>query len=920
MPKCLACYREMPEGSRFCASCGRPVTSTGDDLTVATVPPEKLGLETSVGVSPPSNPKSSTTDPFASSDASEDRFIPGTVIANRYRIVALLGRGGMSEVYRANDLKLGQSVALKFLPEAVSRDQASLERFHNEVRIARRISHPNVCRVYDIGEVDGHHFISMEYVDGEDLGSLLRRIGRLPRDKALDIARDLCSGLTSAHDKGILHRDLKPANVMVDGRGHVLIMDFGIAALAEQIQQHEIRSGTPAYMAPEQLSGKEVTARSDIYSLGLVLYELFTGKRAVESETMIEIARLQQQDSPDGASILVKGLDPEIERVIMRCLDTDPANRPATAREVAAALPGGDPLLTGRRNARTLSPEMVAAASDYAGIRPGVGLACMLAIVIGLILAPFLATRSDLVEALPMDYPPEALATKSRDMLKDFGYPQRPIDKAQGFFYDLDYLRYAESSPNHRRYLIEGRPSPMMFWYRESPRYLEPTSVLEPWKVTPRDPALTDSGMLYIETDVLGRLIEFIAIPPQVDDEKAPAPVPSGTTENTPVYDWDKLFTSAGLNFYLFTPSTPSLTPPSICDTRAAWTGNYPGQPDNPLRIEAAGYRGKPVYFKISGTWYRPDRMETFKPRLGERIAQGITVILFLGALIGAAFMARNNLRSESGDSSGATRLAIFIFGTSALGWILGANHVPATIEVRWFLLAIANALLNAAIAWTLYVALEPYVRRGWPKVIISWSKLLSGRFSDPLVGRDLMVGILFGVMVYLLSALSSYFLFLRGAPAATITRLETLLGMRQILALFFGNVVLNSIQSALIALFLFFIFRVLLRLRFAAGIPFVLLLVGFSALTTGFGIQTIAMLLMGLSAVFVLQRFGLVSFIALVFTFLLLATSTALTWDLSEWYLNSEIFSILVLLGLSGFGLRSALAGKLVFKNLLKD
>jgi serine/threonine-protein kinase len=164
----------------------------------------------------------------------------------------------MGEVYRATDLTLGQVVALKFLPEATARDERLLARFYNEVRIARQVAHPNVCRVYDIGQVDGLHYISMEYVDGEDLGSLLRRIGRLPVDKALETARKLCAGLAAAHEKGVLHRDLKPANIMIDGRGQVLIMDFGLAGFSGQVQG-DIRSGTPAYMSPEQLAGTEVT-------------------------------------------------------------------------------------------------------------------------------------------------------------------------------------------------------------------------------------------------------------------------------------------------------------------------------------------------------------------------------------------------------------------------------------------------------------------------------------------------------------------------------------------------------------------------------------------------------------------------------------------------------------------------------------
>src|SRR5204862_6052822 len=147
----------------------------------------------------------------------------------------------------------------------------SIARFRNEVRLARQVSHPNVCRVYDVGEIDGHFFLSMEYVDGEDLASLLRRIGRLPADKALEIGRRLCAGLAAAHEKGVLHRDLKPGNVMLDGRGHVLLTDFGLAGLAGEIGGAEVRNGTPAYMAPEQLAGEEGTVRSDPYAPRLVL-------------------------------------------------------------------------------------------------------------------------------------------------------------------------------------------------------------------------------------------------------------------------------------------------------------------------------------------------------------------------------------------------------------------------------------------------------------------------------------------------------------------------------------------------------------------------------------------------------------------------------------------------------------------------
>jgi serine/threonine-protein kinase len=261
------------------------------------------------------------------------------VLASRYRIVSLLGRGGMGEVYRASDLLLGQIVALKFLPPAAARDEAALARFRNEVRVARQVSHPNVCRVYDIGEAEGLVFISMEYVDGEDLASLLRRIGRLPEDKALEIVRKLCAGLAAAHDKGVIHRDLKPANIMLDSQGQVRVMDFGLAAFA--VEARDVRSGTPAYMAPEQKAGREVTARSDIYSLGVVVHEVYTGKR------------------PSDKASSKTDLDPAVAAVVERCLAEDPRKRPASARAVVAALPGGDPLAAALAAGETPSPEAV---------------------------------------------------------------------------------------------------------------------------------------------------------------------------------------------------------------------------------------------------------------------------------------------------------------------------------------------------------------------------------------------------------------------------------------------------------------------------------------------------------------------------------------------------------------------------------
>ena len=339
MERCQQCGSEVVRAAPFCSQCGSPLRKNSAGSPGANAPT----VEAVVAADAPTYP--SLSKPPSSQPAShpshDGRFAPGTLIAERYRIISLLGRGGMGEVFRADDLTLGQPVALKFLPESTI-DRSMLERFRNEVRIARRISHPNVCRVYDIGETNNQVFLSMEYVDGEDLSSL-RRVGRLPRDKALEIARKICAGLAAAHDKGVLHRDLKPSNIMLDARGEVLIMDFGLAGLAHEID--DVRSGTPAYMAPEQLAGKEVTARSDIYALGLVLYELFTGKAAFEGKTHDEIMRVRHERSPRRPSTLVRDLDPAVEMVILRCLEEEPENRPSSALIASAALPGGEYLI-----------------------------------------------------------------------------------------------------------------------------------------------------------------------------------------------------------------------------------------------------------------------------------------------------------------------------------------------------------------------------------------------------------------------------------------------------------------------------------------------------------------------------------------------------------------------------------------------
>jgi serine/threonine protein kinase/tetratricopeptide (TPR) repeat protein len=258
----------------------------------------------------------------------ETRFAAGEVFAGRYRMIARLGRGGMGDVWQADDLALGTPVALKFIRSA---SDAARSATMNEVRLARKITHPAVCRVFDVGEADGGVFFSMELVRGEDLSSLIKHVGRLPSEKVIDIARQLGAGLAAAHAEGVLHRDLKPANVLIDDNGRVRITDFGIAITSVDPTLH-VPVGTPGYMAPEQLlPGAALTERTDVYALGLVLYELVAGQHP--------FGRSGTRMNPPRPSTIVPDIDARLERVILEALSPDPRDRPASAHAVVMRLP-----------------------------------------------------------------------------------------------------------------------------------------------------------------------------------------------------------------------------------------------------------------------------------------------------------------------------------------------------------------------------------------------------------------------------------------------------------------------------------------------------------------------------------------------------------------------------------------------------
>src|SRR5437773_2284282 len=284
----------------------------------------------------------------------------------------------------------------------------------------------------------------MEYIDGEDLASVLRRMGRPTSDKAIEIARQIGLGLAAAHEAGMLHRDLKPSNVMIDGRGRAKITDFGLAVGVEDDKGGAEVSGTPAYMAPEQLAGRGATIQSDIYALGLVLYEVFTGRKAFDAVTFADWRRKHSEDQPTAPSTVTPGLDPAVERVILRCLEKDPKARPRSVAAVAAALPGGDPLAAAIAAGETPSPEMVAAAGSDEGMKPAAAWACLVLILAGLALAAWLSPRAYRHGHVPLEKPPDALVEKSKEIVRRLGYKDKPADTAWGFSGNGEYRRWVE--------------------------------------------------------------------------------------------------------------------------------------------------------------------------------------------------------------------------------------------------------------------------------------------------------------------------------------------------------------------------------------------------------------------------------------------------------------------------------------------
>ncbi len=886
--KCPSCGDDVIEGKRFCSSCGTDMRSVSPTIS-------RARDETHAGAAAPAPARIS-----GSSIERPARFLPGTVVAERYRIVAQVGRGGMGEVYRADDLKLGQTVALKFLPESLTKNTAAVERMQREVRLARQVSHPNVCRVFDLGEADGVPFISMEFVDGEDLGSLLHRIGRLPQDKALQVAHQLCAGLAEAHAFGVLHRDLKPANVMLDGRGNVRITDFGLAATAEELTGEDARAGTPAYMAPEQLAGQRPTTPSDLYALGLVLYELFSGKEAYPAASITEMLAQRQKGAPAKLSSVVKGIDPAIERVIFQCLERDPQNRPRSALVVAAALPGGDPLSAALAAGETPSPEMVVAAADEPLMSVRRLWLLIATAVVGFAALAWLAPATILALA-PLERTPDAMAEHARQLLSRLGYVDPPADTAYWYEADSNYITYRVNHGQTAEVARQWRtavPAPLRFIYRQGPRRLWAYRSGGFLRVTLTEPANDRPGMITMVLDGTGRLLALSAVPPEAKSATTPPSAP----------DWAGLLAASGLDTSTLKTAEPKWLPPLGFDSRAAWDGVLGGEP---IQVQAAAYRGLPVYFRVATPWAPADAAQVPSSAGSEVLLIQALIVL---TMLATSLLARRNVRLGRGDRKGAVRLALAMLVVILSDWFLQTRHVPEA-EFFSFFAGAGIALFAAAWTYLAYLAVEPSIRRRWPKMLVSWSRVLAGRFADARVGRDLLVGCA--------ASLGANLVLVFPFALATWVNLP-----RQIQPLLPPTACLTGISGVLASLLdaaqmvfipvliwvvLLLVTHLVVRRRWLAIVLSMLIATPFwmmGGLPFLIAIP-IALVLNGL-VLFLLFRYGMLAVAAMFFTMGLIGC--LLTFDTSRWYFWPTVPVLVILAAMVIHGFRAALAGRPAF------
>jgi len=610
----------------------------------------------------------------------------------------------------------------------------------------------------------------------------------------------------------------------------------------------------------------------------------------------------------------VKDLDPLVERVILRCLEKDPAKRPASALQVAAALPGGDPLAAALAAGETPSPEMVAAAGTTEGMQPRLAVACLLCVVALTAIGSYLGFRESGLRQVDLRYSTEVLRHKAEEIRAGLGYSALPRDRAYGLEYDDDYLAYLSKNgkpENGWSRVLAEDPPVLQFWYRESPLDMVPrgyaSPALTPGAVTFSDPPRTFSGMINLRLDPKGRLLYFQAIPPE-REEHPPAERP---------LNWQPLFKAAGLNEADLKPARPEWNTLSSADQRAAWDGTWPGTAC-PLHVEAAALHGLPVFFQLSGPWTTPGRMPPPEERGSQQWGSIFGTTITLLSIVAAIWLARRNYKRGKGDRHGAWRIAwVFLWLNFAL--FLSLAHLKFSGQ-SIFLLAIAlsTGLFISALMWTLYLALEPYVRSKWPQTIVSWSRIQTGKLRDPLVGRDILYGTILG-LVWVLVLRIDFLLDIRGGDRPQLPQIETLEGVRAAVSMWLG-IVFGAIVSVLVFFFVLVFFRALVRNRWVAAALFVAVFATPHILSSGHrAVDAPVWIIVYLIAAFAVVHFGLVALAIAVFSAEILV-NLPFTLDPSQWFAPESTCLMLSVVAVAVWGFYTALAGQRIFKGELFD
>lgn len=837
------------------------------------------------------------------------------MIAGRYRIENLIGRGGMGEVYRAWDQTLNQGVALKFLPAARLKDPQHAQHLLNEVRMARRVSHPAICRVHDVGTFEGHTFISMELIEGEDLGTIIRRVGRLSGQRALSIAHELCVGLAAAHGQGVLHRDFKPANVLIDRDGHVHIADFGLSSLLVDGAEGRHHGGTLAYMPPEQLLGEAVGPRGDVYCLGLVLYEMFTGKPVFRPKDVPDLLDMHQAGvvPPSGVE---PEIDPGVERVILHCLERRPEDRPATPLFAAADLPGGSLATAALGAGLTLSPDLVAAAGSRGVMRARTtAIILVLTLLVG-VLAVRLSRLTDLASLVPLPKSTDVLADASRTILRKLGYTNDVRYEAFAFDYYQELLSEVatrDPSPNWWAQLEKPRPSPIDFWYRRHTRPLATDSTLK--KISWLDPAPAIPGMISLRLDPGGRLRELYVVTAGLNSIPEALTDPSVATlrRNNATPNTDALLGVAGLDPTLFKPTSLTWVPPVYCDEVRSFAGAYPDNQAQPITVSMGFFRGWPVTFRIIETHLESaSQFKDLTPDWRRNAGISIQLIIIILTTLGAAFLARRNMLSQQGDREGAVRLALASFTLAFASFLLRADHsADFGAEANLLQCAVIYSVFVAAAFWMFYLAVEPHARRHWPESLYAWSRLMKDRWADPLVGQSLLVGGLVGVTGVVLTQLHALSpMWLGHQPTAPLALpdciAETLEGGRLSLGVAL-DLVVDALRFALLYLTGVVLLVMLTRHRLWAVVTYAalhalawVLTEQTSWLSWLFG-AAIAALATGL-----LVRCGVLALAMASGTFLVLS-AFPISLEPARWYFGSSLFGVGLIAASIVFGAASA-------------